>query len=361
MVAGPVMKIEAREIGKKAGGHVLLRRVSLDVPAGGVSVIIGPNGAGKTTLLRILGLLDQPTSGRIVYDELAADGLNVRERTALRGRLGYVFQHPLLLNGTALDNMRYALSMRKRPFEHDRVVSALAAVGLAGKKDLDVRVLSGGEKQRLQLARAIVLDPEVLLADEPTSNLDPLSARFIEDRLTGMARAGQTVILTTHNIFQARLLGDHLFFLKDGEIVQRGTPGQVLQNPATLDVASFASLANVLNGRLVRTPEDVHLIIGETKIHVVSAHEEGPVAAVLRPEDILLSRQPFHSSARNILSGRVDAVDDLGMVVLVRVRCSDFSLRAAITRSSLQELGIRPCETVVLTFKASAVLVFPAD
>jgi molybdopterin-binding protein len=176
-----------------------------------------------------------------------------------------------------------------------------------------------------------------------------------------MARAGKTVILTTHNIFQARLLGDHLFFLKDGEIVQRGTPGQVLQNPATLDVAYFASLSNVLNGRLVRTPEDVHLIIGETKIHVVSALGEGPVAAVLRPEDILLSRQPFHSSARNILSGRVDAVDDLGMVVLVRVRCSDFSLRAAITRSSLQELGIRPGETVVLTFKASAVLVFPAD
>jgi molybdopterin-binding protein len=355
------MRIEAQKIGKKAGGHILLRGVSLDIPVGGVSVIIGPNGAGKTTLLKILGLLDKPSAGRMIYDGWPAHDLNAREKTALRRRMGFVFQHPLLLNGTALDNMRHALALRKRPFEAERVEAALGALGLAGKKDLDVRVLSGGEKQRLQLARAMILDPEVLLADEPTSNLDPLSARHIEDQLTALARAGKTVILSTHNIIQARLLGGHLFFLNNGEIVQRGTPGQVLRNPATLDVAHFASITNVLNGRLVRTGEDACLEVGGVMIHVVSALEPGPVAAVLRPEDILLSLEPFRSSARNVLSGRVEAVDDLGMVVLVRVQCGELSLRAAITRTSLQELGLRPGETVVLTFKASAVLVFPSD
>lgn len=355
------MRIEAQGIGRKTGGHILLSGVSLDVPAGGVSVIIGPNGAGKTTLLRILGMLDKPSTGRMVYDGRPAHGLKAREKTTLRRRMGFVFQQPLLLNGTALGNMRHALALRRRPFEAEPVEAALGAVGLAGKKDLDVRVLSGGEKQRLQLARAMILDPEVLLADEPTSNLDPLSARYIEDQLMALARAGKTVILTTHNIIQARLLGGRLFFLNNGGIVQSGTPGQVLQNPATLDVAHFASITNVLDGRLVRTGEDACLEVGGAMIHVVSALAPGSVAAVLRPEDILLSREPFHSSARNVLTGRVEAVDDLGMIVLVRVRCGELSLRAAITRLSLQELNVRPGETMVLTFKASAVLVFPAD
>ena len=139
-----MMRIEARGIGKKAGGHVLLRGVTLDIPAGGVSVIIGPNGAGKTTLLKIMGLLDKPTSGRMAYDGRAADGLNARERTAIRRRMGFIFQHPLLLNGTVLGNMRHALALRRRSFEAAPVEAALGAVGLAGKKGLDVRVLSGG-------------------------------------------------------------------------------------------------------------------------------------------------------------------------------------------------------------------------
>jgi molybdopterin-binding protein len=354
------MKIEARGITKKAGGQVLLRGVSMEIPAGGVSVVIGPNGAGKTTLLRILGMLDRPSAGRMFYDGRAADDFGAGDWIKLRRRMGFVFQHPLLLNGTVLANMRHALALRKRPFVEDGIETALAAVGLAGKKDLDVRVLSGGEKQRLQLARAMILDPEVLLADEPTSNLDPLSTRYIEDQLLALARAGKTVILATHNIVQARMLGGHLFFLQNGEIVQSGTPGQVLRNPATLDVAHFSSITNVLKGRLVRSGEDACLEAEGAAIHVVTNIAPGPVTAILRPEDIILSREPFHSSARNVLSGRVETVDDLGMVVLVRVRCGELLLGSAITRSSLQELDMRPGEPAVLTFKASAVLVFPA-
>ena len=111
--------------------------------------------------------------------------------------------------------------------------------------------------------------------------------------------------------------------------------------------------------RLIRTGEDACLEAGGAAIHVVTELAPGLVTAVLRPEDIILSREPFHSSARNILSGVVEAVDDLGMVVLVRVRCEGLLLGAAITRSSLQELDVRPGEPAVLTFKASAVLVFP--
>jgi molybdopterin-binding protein len=354
------MRIEARGVCRKSGKHPILRGVSLAVHGGGAFVVLGPNGAGKTTLLRILALLDKPGAGEVLYDGRPASRFSGAERTALRRRLGFVFQHPLLLNGPVVANMRYALKLRKLPAAEDRIDRELAALGLATKKDLDVRLLSGGEKQRLQLARAMVLEPEVLFADEPTSNLDPVSAHTIEDRLQKMAAAGKTVVLTTHNLLQARLFGSQVFFLKAGEIVQQGTAFQVLENPATLDVAQFSSITN-FHGRLVRADGESFFEIGPARIQVASGLDEGPVAAILRPEDILVSRDPIESSARNHFSGKVTAVDDLGMVVVLQVACGDLTLRATITRSSLREMGIGTGDEVVLTFKASAVLLFPAE
>jgi tungstate transport system ATP-binding protein len=353
-----MMRIEARDLGRTSGGHRILRCVSLDFAGAGVFTIIGPNGAGKTTLLRALDLFDKPSAGEILYDGRAASGLSARDRTALRRRMGFVFQHPLLLNGTVIANMRYAFKARGRTGAEEAIANELAAVDLAAKRDLDVRLLSGGERQRLQLARAMVLEPEVLFADEPTANLDPLSARTIEDRLRRMAGGGRTVVLTTHNMLQARLFGDRAVFLKDGEIVQQGTALQVLERPATLDVAHFSPLTNVVRGRLVREGGTAVLEAGAARIQVVTDAPDGSVAAILRPEDIIVSREPVRSSARNRLAGKVAAVDDLGLVVILRVECGDLSLRVTITRQSLEELGIRLGEDVQLTFKASAVLVF---
>ena len=355
------MRIEARGVHRKSGKHPILKDVTLVVGGGGAFVILGPNGAGKTTLLRILALLDKPNAGEVLYDGRPASRFSGAEKTAMRRRLGFVFQHPLLLNGSVIANMRYALKLRKLPAAEDRIDRELAAVGLGSKKDLDVRLLSGGEKQRLQLARAMVLEPDVLFADEPTSNLDPLSARTIEDRLRKMAAAGKTVVLTTHNLLQARLFGQQVFFMKGGAIVQEGTAFQVLENPATLDVAQFSSITNVFHGRLVRVEGESFLEIGSARIQVTSDLDEGPAAAILRPEDILVSRDPITSSARNHFSGKVTAVDDLGIVVVLQVACGNLDLRTTITRSSLRGMGIRTGDEVVLTFKASAVRVFPAE
>ncbi len=352
------MRIEARGVFRKSGKHPILKDVTMDIGGAGAFVILGPNGAGKTTLLRVLALLDRPGAGEVLYDGRPSSRLSGPERTVLRRRLGFVFQHPLLLNGPVIANMRYALKLRKLPAEEARIDRELAAVGLGSKKDLDVRLLSGGEKQRLQLARAMVLEPEALFADEPTSNLDPLSARTIEDRLRKMAASGRTVILTTHNLLQARLFGQQVFFMKDGGIVQEGTASQVLENPATLDVAQFSSITNVLQGRLVRTDGERVLEIGSARIRVASGLDDGPVAAILRPEDILVSREPITSSARNHFFGKLTAVDDLGIVVVLQVACGDLALRVTITRQSLAELGLRTGDEVVLTFKASAVMVF---
>jgi len=355
------MRIEARDLRRTSGGHRILPGVSLDLGGAGVFTVLGPNGAGKTTLLRALALLDKPNGGEILYDGRAASGLSARDRTALRRRMGFIFQHPILLNGSVIANLRFALKARGRTGAEEAIGCELAAVGLAAKRDLDVRLLSGGEKQRLQLARAMVLEPEVLFADEPTANLDPLSARTIEDRLRAMADAGRTVVLTTHNMLQARLFGDRALFLKDGEIVQQGTALQVLERPATLDVAYFSPLTNVLRGRLVREGGAAVLETGAARIQLVTDAADGPVAAILRPEDIIVSREPVRSSARNHLAGKVAAVEDLGLVVALRVDCGDLTLRATITRQSVEELGIRAGEEVVLTFKASAVLVFSEE
>jgi molybdopterin-binding protein len=355
------MRIEARGVVRKSGKHPILTGVNLDIRGAGAFVILGPNGAGKTTLLRVLALIDRPGAGEVLYDGRPVSRLSGAERTAVRRRLGFVFQHPLLLNGPVVANMRYALRLRKLPAEEGRIDCELAAVGLGSKKDLDVRLLSGGEKQRLQLARAMVLEPEVLFADEPTSNLDPLSARTIEDRLREMAASGRTVVLTTHNLLQARLFGQHVFFMKRGEIVQEGTAFQVLENPATLDVAQFSSITNVLQGRLVRAGGESFFETGPARIQVASGLDEGPVAAILRPEDILVSRDPITSSARNRFSGKVTAIDDLGIVVVLQVACGDLALRATITRQSLAEMGLRTGDEVVLTFKASAVMLFPEE
>ena len=353
------MRIEARGVVRRSGKHPILKDVALDIGGAGAFVILGPNGAGKTTLLRVLALLDRPGAGEVFFDGRPTSRFSGAERTALRRRMGFVFQHPLLLNGSVIANMRYALSLRKRPADEPRIDRELAAVGLGSKKDLDVRLLSGGEKQRLQLARAMVLEPEVLFADEPTSNLDPLSARTIEDRLRTMAAAGRTVVLTTHNLLQARLFGQQVFFMKDGAIVQEGTALQVLENPATLDVAQFSSITNVFQGRLVRIDGESVLEVGPARIRVASGLDEGPVAAIIRPEDILVSRDPITSSARNRFSGNVTAVDDLGIVVVLQVACGGLALRATITRQSLAEMGLRTGDEVVLTFKASAVMLFP--
>jgi molybdopterin-binding protein len=354
------MRIEARGVVRKSGTHLILKGATLDIGGAGAFVILGPNGAGKTTLLRVLALLDRPGAGEVFYDDRPASRLSGPERTALRRRLGFVFQHPLLLNGSVIANMRYALKLRKLPADGEKHIDReLTAVGLDARKDLDVRLLSGGEKQRLQLARAMILEPEVLFADEPTSNLDPLSARTIEDRLRKMAASGRTVVLTTHNLLQARLFGQQVFFMKDGAIVQEGTALQVLENPATLDVAQFSSITNVFQGRLVRADGESIFQIGPARIRVASGLDEGPVAAILRPEDIIVSRAPITSSARNHFSGRVTAVDDLGIVVVLQVACGDLALRATITRQSLAEMALRAGDEVVLTFKASAVMVFP--
>jgi tungstate transport system ATP-binding protein len=212
-------------------GRMLIDRVSMEIAEGPRTVILGPNGAGKSVLMRLCHGLLTPSSGAISWRK-AANG---------RNRQAMVFQRPVMLRRSALANIAYGLKLAGvSPRERElRSRDVLDAVGLAGVAERPARVLSGGEQQRLALARAWALGPEVLFLDEPTANLDPGATRDIET-LIGQIRAGGTkIVMTTHNLGQAKRLGDEILFLNLGRLVERTPVGQFFTKPASAEAEAF--------------------------------------------------------------------------------------------------------------------------
>ena len=216
-----------------AGGRPIIVRVSMEIEAGPRTVILGPNGAGKSVLMRLCHGLLAPTSGTITW------------RGAVNGRLrqAMVFQRPVMLRRSAVANIAYGLKLNGvSPRERElRARDVLEAVGLAGIADRPARVLSGGEQQRLALARAWALGPEVLFLDEPTANLDPGATRDIETLIGQIHAGGTKVVMTTHNLGQAKRLGDEILFLDRGRLVERTLVGRFFTKPASAEAEAFIS------------------------------------------------------------------------------------------------------------------------
>ena len=349
------MDIRVEQLKQAAGGGWILDGVSTEFAAGEVNVILGTNGAGKSTLLRLLGLLDHPRRGEIFYDGLAAGAMRRSQRTALRRRIGFVFQTPLLLAGSVADNLLYGPRLRGKTVSESEINAILNITGLAGRESQEASLLSGGEKQRLQLARVMLLDPELYLLDEPTANLDPLSVKNIESAITRLARSGKTVILATHNLIQARLLAAKVVFLKAGRLVQAGSTAEVLNRPLSLDIAEFSAAENIISGTLARSGGRTTLTSGGLVIEVVSEFFQGAAAAVIRPEDILVSKDPISSSARNSFHGSIVALADLGAITSLIVDCGGVLFTVFITRLSCADMALAAGMEVTLTFKATSV------
>jgi tungstate transport system ATP-binding protein len=350
-----MMEIRAQGLGRATGKRTILEGLNLEFSPGAVSAILGPNGAGKTTLLRLLGLLERPGRGEIFYDGRKLGSMPRAERTGLRRRIGFVFQSPLLLAGSVLANLRFGPRLRGLDISDGAIGRVLEKNGLAGKEGQEARLLSGGEKQRLQLARVMLLDPDLYLLDEPTANLDPLSVKNIEATIARLARDGRTVILATHNLTQARLLAGKIVFLKGGRLVQSGSAAEVLSRPLSLDIAEFSAAENIIPGALTQRGRATVLDCGPLAIEVVSERTAGKAAAMIRPEDILVSKGPIASSARNSFRGDVLAVADLGAVMALSVDCSGIVFTAFITRVSCSQMELAAGASVTLTFKATQV------
>lgn len=216
--------------------RTILGDVTFGVPAARVFTILGPSGSGKSTLLRCVNRLLEPTSGRVLLDGQPVSGLPVQE---LRRRVGMVFQTAALFEGTVLDNVLYGPRLRKEPATadargaHELACGLLRRVGLTEDFcDKPVAELSGGEAQRVSLARALANRPEVLLLDEPTASLDPSASLRIERLLVQLAdETDLTFIFVTHNLEQARRIGDEALLLVDGRVVEQGPLRDLMSDP----------------------------------------------------------------------------------------------------------------------------------
>ncbi len=213
-----------------AGGRTIIERLNLTLEAGASTIILGANGAGKSVLMRLMHGLLAPTTGRVTWSAPRA-----------RRRQAMVFQRPVMLRRSALANVDYALEVAGVDATERRRIAreALAEVGLARIADRPARVLSSGEQQRLALARAWALHPEVLFLDEPTANLDPSATREIEAVIRAFDAAGTKIVMSTHSLGQARRLGDEVIFLHEGRIAERAPVDVFFKRPASTEAAAF--------------------------------------------------------------------------------------------------------------------------
>lgn len=219
-------KLETRELSREVDGDLIVDAVSLAVEEGGVLGIVGPSGAGKSSFLRLLNRLDEPTSGTVFLDGTDYRKLPPRE---LRRRVGYVPQQPALRTGTVFENVTVGPRLRGESVDEAEAARLLARVGLGGYEDRSVEELSGGEAQRVAIARTVINEPEALLLDEPTASLDVDSEAQVEDLLDELITAsGTTTILVTHERSQARRLASRIAVFEGGRVARVGPTREVL-------------------------------------------------------------------------------------------------------------------------------------
>lgn len=332
----------------------------LAIEAGKTLSVIGPNGAGKTTLLLVLaGLLPASAGEMFVQGQL----LQPSELLAYRRRIGLVLQDALLLDTTVFNNIARGLQFRglSKAEIKPRVEDWAERLGIAHLLQRPARRLSGGEAQRASLARAFVLQPELLLLDEPFSALDaPTRSRLLSDLQGLLDLTHLTTVFITHDLDEALMLGDQVAVLLQGKLRQVGTPEQVFMAPSDSDVAAFVGMEMIIPGQ-VTACQDGQVLIEAQGRSFSAVGEVAPghlVYLCLRPEDVTLWLPPStagaRSSARNHLAGRITRLTQQGPLVRVWVDCG-FPLTALVTRTSAQELGLVEGREVEATFKASAL------
>ena len=350
--------IEVVDLSHGYGERQVLKGLNLGIGKGEVFALIGPTGAGKTTLLRIVDLLEVPGAGEIYFDGKCIPRSG-KQRLEIRRRMSFIHQKPQVFNLSVYDNVACGLRWRgeKRNRIAQRVDHILETVGLEGYGNRNARTLSGGEAQRVALARSLVLEPEVLLLDEPTANLDPVSTAKIEQLISYIAKQhNTTMIMATHDMSQGQQLAGRMGVLLDGRLAQTGNATDIFRSPQTEQVAHFVGMENIVEGVISASNEGIVMVdIGGNVIQAVSNHPAGKkVYACVRPEDITLALSITQSSARNSFRAKIMLVTTLGPLSRLEIDCG-FRLVALVTKMSAEELNLQAGKEVYATFKATAV------
>ena len=304
--------------------------------------------------MRILAGLDTPTRGTVYYENAQ---ITTNKQILLRQKATLVFQKSVFFDTTVYNNIAYGLKLKEdisKEETNNKVGEALALVKLEEFETRRAKKLSGGEQQRVSLARALVLDRELLLLDEPTVNIDPKNVSIIEETIQRVNRKkNTTIVLATHNMFQAEAISENVALILEGTVKQVGTNQQIFGTSNDY-LTSFARLENVFSGiSQIKDGTSIIHVNQHLKIEA-SFNRPGEVTVHVRPEDILVSIKPIQSSARNVFKGKIVEITDLGSTVRLTVDAGKkFSVK--ITKKSLTEMHLTLNAQIFLTFKASSV------
>jgi glycine betaine/proline transport system ATP-binding protein len=316
------------EIMAETGHVVAVRNVSLDVNQGEIFVVMGLSGSGKSTLVRCLSRLIEPTAGKVIIDDVDVTAMDSDQlRDLRRHKMSMVFQHfGLFPHRRVIENIAFGLEVQgiDKGTRLEKAHQVLDMVGLKGWEQHYPHELSGGMQQRVGLARALAVDPEILLCDEPFSALDPLIRREMQDELINLQKVvRKTIIFITHDFLEAVKLGNHICIMKDGEFVQLGTPEEIVANPINDYVREFTKdipRSKVLTARsimetfpvVVRTDDSPDVILvrmreKQTNTAFVKG-DGGQFLGVLSEDDVLGAQDQDQITARSLVGDNIPVI-----------------------------------------------------
>ena len=384
--SGQAPKLELRDVIVRRAGVEVLRVGELGVETGEVLAVIGPNGAGKSTLLQVAALVLRPSQGEVLFDG-APVGVDT---LATRRRLAIALQAPHLIHASVLENAALGLRLRgvAAAERRRRALDWLRRFGVEALAARPATRLSGGEAQRVSLARAFAVAPELLLLDEPFSGLDEATRGGLLDDLAGvLGETGVTTVFVTHDRNEALRLADRVAVLIGGRLRQVGPAAAVFGAPADEEVAAFVGVETIVDGRVVEVRDGLATVAvgGQHLTALAPDHVTERVRVCIRPEDVVIQtprEDAPASSARNLLLGTVVEVRPRGAEARVVIDCGPSTLRhgsgqasagqglstssgqgfrlvASVTRLSVEEMGLAPGARVAASIKATALHLLP--
>ena len=346
--------IEIENISKNLG-EFFLRDISFNIRDGEYFMILGPTGAGKTILLETIAGIYRPDKGKILMAGKDITYIPPKDRN-----ISMVYQDYMLFPHLNVEqNVAFGLRLKKTPKEiiKDKVEKNSKLLNIYHLLHRYPGTLSGGEKQRIAIARAMVIEPYALLLDEPLSALDTQTRDRLRQELKRIHSITKiTIVHVTHNFEEIFSLADRVAVMNEGRIIQVGRPDDIFRKPNCEFVANFVGVENLFKGKSIVENGYAHINIDGVNIFSTD-RKSGEAFISIRPEEILISKQPFKSSARNSLKGKIARIVNSGATAKITVD-TGIPFNVMITRQSLENMELKEGTTAFITFKASAVHIF---